>query len=412
MDRRQRTEDEPSDPRSENWPVGSEPPVPRQHVKVPASVPPASSEQRPPGNRRGVVLLVVVAVLLAAALGSLGYAFWPSPHQSGVTSTSVSGSPQGSSAPGAPSNAASLASATAPAMVNVNTTQPSLGVAGAGSGMVLRRGGDVLTNNHVIEGSSTITVADVGNGRTYKASVLGYDRAEDVAVVHLSDASGLQTIRVGDSSQVRTGQGVVAVGNSGGKGGAPSYAGGVVTATDQAITAQDQSNGTSESLDGLIATSAALVPGYSGGALVNTSERVIGMVTAGSEGFQLHGGGTEGYAVPMNKALAVADQILAGRASAAIHIGPTAYLGVLVQTTARAPGAIIAQVIPSSPAANAGLVSGETIIAVDGHTVTTPEDLTNALLSTKPGALVQITSLDPNGTARTTSVRLGSGPPQ
>jgi len=318
---------------------------------------------------------------------------------------------QGSSASGAPANAAALAQATAPGLVDINTVISSEAVEGAATGMVLSSSGEILTNNHVIEGETSISVTDVGNGKTYGATVVGYDVSHDVAVIQLTDASGLKTVKVGDSSSVVTGDGVVAVGNAEGSGGTPSYAGGSVTATNQSITAEDEVNGRSEELSGLIETNAPIEQGDSGGALVDSSGQVIGMVTAGSAGFQFQA--TQGYAIPINQAAAIASQIDAKKSSATVHIGPTAFLGVDVRTPfSGASGAEIVEAVPGDPAAVAGLVAGDTITQLAGQPVTSPDSLSTVLLAEAPGDSVQVQYVNPLGQQEQVTVQLGSGPPQ
>src|SRR6202007_1339473 len=105
--------------------------------------------------------------------------------------------------------------------------------------------GEILTNNHVVNGATSVSVTDVGNGKTYKATVVGYDESQDIAVLQLSGASGLTTAATGNSSTVQVGDSVVALGNAGGVGGTPSVAAGTVTALNQSITASDESSGAS-----------------------------------------------------------------------------------------------------------------------------------------------------------------------
>src|SRR5580765_1360966 len=166
-----------------------------------------------------------------------------------------------------------------PALVNINTNLKYQGASAAGTGIVLSSDGTVVTNNHVIRGATTIRATDVGNGRTYSATVVGYDVAADLAVLKLNNASGLKTAKLADSSKVRVGDTVVAVGNAGGAGGTPSSATGKVTRLGSTITASDGGSN-SERLTGMIEHDARIQPGDSGGALADSSGRVIGINTA------------------------------------------------------------------------------------------------------------------------------------
>ena len=201
----------------------------------------------------------------------------------------------------------------------------------------------ILTNNHVIDGATSISVTDVGNHKTYTASVVGYDRTKDIAVLQLQNASGLQTATLGNSSNASVGENVVGIGNAGGTGGTPSAVGGTVTALNQSITASDDGDGTSEQLSGLIETNADIQPGDSGGSLVNTSGDVIGMDTAASAGtsFQYNGqssSGTQGFAIPIDTALSIAKTIEEGSGSSTVHIGETAFLGVEINAQSSSSG--------------------------------------------------------------------------
>jgi len=169
----------------------------------------------------------------------------------------------------------------------------------AGTGIVLTSSGEVLTNNHVVEGATSIKVADIGNGKTYTAAVVGYDATSDVAVIKLQDASGLQTASLGNSGTVAVGESVVAIGNAGGVGGTPSAAPGTVTGLDQSITASDGSTGSAEQLANLVETDADVQPGDSGGPLVDTSGQVVAIDTAGSSTFQFQLSGPRTTPAPM-----------------------------------------------------------------------------------------------------------------
>ena len=182
-----------------------------------------------------------------------------------------------------------------PGLVDVVSTLGYQNGEAAGTGQVLTSTGEVLTNNHVIDGATSIKVRDVGNGRTYGAKVVGYDKTHDVAVLQLVNASGLTTVSL-SSSGVQSGQKVVALGNALGKGGTPSVATGKVTATGRTITASDESAANAEQLHGLIQTNAGIQPGDSGGPLVNTAGDVVGMNTAASSNISTTAFGTQSRA--------------------------------------------------------------------------------------------------------------------
>jgi S1-C subfamily serine protease len=335
-----------------------------------------------------------------------------------------SGSGQSSQGSG-PSDAASIAARVDPGLVDVNTTVDYGAAEAAGTGMVLTPGGEVLTNNHVIEGATTISVTDVGTGHTYPASVVGYSVTKDVAVLRLAGASGLQTVTTAGSASVPAGAEVVGIGNAGGTGGTPSYAGGTVTATGQSITASDDLTGTSEHLTGMIETSADIESGDSGGPLVNAAGQVIGMDTAGSGTFQFasQSSGT-GFAIPIGTATSIAAQITAGHVSSIVHVGATAFLGVQIEqaggggfgsgygSPAPASGVQISGVVSGSPAAGSGLAAGDVITAVAGHSASSQATLQTVMVNdVAPGERVTVQYTDTTGQQHSVSVVLTSGPP-
>jgi S1-C subfamily serine protease len=310
-----------------------------------------------------------------------------------------------------------LAARTAPAaslstgVVDVSTNLAYQNGSAAGTGMVLTASGEILTNNHVIRGATTIRVTDPSTGRSYAASVVGYSVSSDVAVLQLSGASHLHPIVRGNSSNVKVGQRVTAVGNAGGVGGKPTSSTGKVTGIGRTIVASDGA-GLSEQLVGLIRTNAPLQPGDSGGPLLNASGRVIGMDTAASVGFRLQSA-SQSFAIPINRALVLAKQIEAGAASASVHIGATPFLGVSVGPAGPGlVGALVAQVVPGSPADQAGIVAGDTITALDGQPVATYDALGPMLLQHAAGDTVTIDWIDQTGAAQTASVQTAAGPPQ
>ena len=307
-------------------------------------------------------------------------------------------------------------------VVVIDTNLAYEGASAAGTGIVLTSSGTVLTNNHVIDGATTIKVVLPGTGRSYTAKVVGYDRTADVAVLQLEHASNLKTLRLGDSSSLTVGSLVTAYGNAGGTG-SFTAARGRVTGLGKTITASDDDGGSSEQLTGLIETNAGVVPGDSGGPLLDSAGRVVGMDTAASSGAGYQSiSSTDAYAIPIARALTIAQEIETGHASATVHVGGTAFLGVEVESPSSsyggyggyssASGALVAGVVSGGPAAAAGLAAGDVITAIDGRTVTSPATVSSLILTMKPGAKVTVTYTDQAGGRHTVRVTLGSGPPQ
>jgi S1-C subfamily serine protease len=230
-------------------------------------------------------------------------------------------------------------------------------------------------------------------------------------VIQLKDASGLATAKLGDSARVAVGAAVTAVGNAGGTGGTPSAAAGTVTALNQSITASDTNGSNAERLTGMIEVNADIQAGDSGGPLYdNASGTVVGMDTAASSTSARFGNAaTTGFAIPIAKAVSIADKIESGQASSTIHIGYPAFLGVEL-SPAQGVGATIGDVVSGSAAAKAGLSSGDTITAVDGTAVATASGLSSVLANHKPGDQVKIKYTDSAGRGHTVTVTLGQGP--
>jgi len=322
--------------------------------------------------------------------------------------------------------AAKVAKEVDPGLVDINTGISYQDATAAGTGMILTSNGIVLTNNHVVEAATSITVRDIATNKTYKAKVLGYDVAKDVAVLKLENASGLTTVTLGNSNAVSLNEKIVGIGNAGGTGGTPSYVAGTVVAKNQSITAQSDENlSGSEKLTGLIETNAPIEPGDSGGPLVTLSGKVVGMDTAANQAGYSFGSSatsaTQAYSIPINTALAVAKAIENGDATAAIHVGPTAILGIEVDgastsepgsPTSTTTGVTVATVMANTPAANAGLVAGDVITSFDGHTVTTPAQLSELEYSLKPGDTANITYVNASGNQESLSFALTTGPAQ
>jgi S1-C subfamily serine protease len=385
-----------------------------------------------PATSRGLRVAASMAVLAAAVLlgVGLGHLVWSSttashgfqgfsfPGFSFPGGTDVPSGLGGGSEPssGGPSNAAAIEKRVDPALVDINSTFNYQQEAGEGTGMVLTSDGEVLTNNHVIEGATSLSVTDVGNGRTYGATVVGYDAVHDVALLQLTDASGLATVTLGDSSTATVGEAVLAIGNAGGVGGTPTSAGGSISKLNQSVTASDSLDGTSEDLAGMIAVSADVQPGDSGGPLVDGAGKVLGMDTAGPSGFAFdfstQTSGSAGYAIPIDTAMGIVSEIKDGTETGSVHVGATAFLGVLISTgsNASATGAKISSVVPGGAAAAAGLASGDVITSINGVTINSTSSVSQALVPLHPGDTVAISWTTPSGKQVTASATLQSGP--
>jgi S1-C subfamily serine protease len=382
-----------------------------------------------------MVPYIVMALVLVLAVW-VGHLWQQINVVSGIASgTAASGTGPGAAGPGLGSGApagpdagdpSAVVARVSPGLVDITTTLGYANGQAAGTGIVLTPDGEVLTNNHVIEGATEIAVTDIGTGHSYPATVVGYDRSHDIAVLALQGASGLPTPVLADSSSARVGDAVIAIGNAGGVGGAPSAAPGKITGIGRSVTASDQVDGTSEQLTGLVQVNADLQPGDSGGALVNSAGEVIGVDTAASTGFQVEQTGGQGFAIPINQALDIARQIESGVGSSAVHVGPTPILGIQAQDFSvaigrhhrqftqqsiyPASGALVSGVMSGSPAAQAGLFEGDLITSLDGHTVDSTTTLSDLLGLHHPGDQVTLGWLDSAGQQHTEIVQLVTGP--
>ncbi|MFC7549541.1 trypsin-like peptidase domain-containing protein [Plantactinospora sp. GCM10030261] len=278
----------------------------------------------------------------------------------------------------------------------------SAGDAG-GSGVVLTADGYVLTNNHVVAQASGGTVkVTFANGKTADARVVGTDPKTDLAVLEASGVSDLTAATMGDSDAVRVGDTVLALGSPLGLQG--SVTSGIISARDRTIQAGDgnenpfQRQQGATSISGLLQTDAPINPGNSGGALVNTSGEVIGINTAIATAGQSNGNIGVGFAIPSNKAKAVAEALRNGQKVS--H--PS--LGVSV-ATAEDGGAVVNSVTPGSPAEKAGLQQGDVVTQFGGKRINESSDLVAAVQGGKVGDQVELT-YSRNGAEKTATVTL------
>jgi len=407
--------------------------IPPPPTAPPYYAPPASASR--PSWGRWLAAGTIAATILAGSFGvGIGLTMARYLHSSSQTPTASapqSTEPSSSTAPisavnpptnhNGTINAQAIAAKVDPALVDINTvvqTATSTGAA-SGTGMIITSSGEVLTNNHVVDQSISISVTIAGRAGSYKAHVIGVSPTADVALIQIEGVSGLPTVTFADSTSVRVGDPVVALGNALGQGGTPALTQGQITALDQTITASE-GNGRSETLTGMIQSDAGISPGDSGGALVNSAGQVIGMITAGeAQGFRTTVSQI-GYAVNTNSALTVVNEIRAGHASADVIIGPVGYLGVQIRDLNPAlaaqvglditSGPLVWVVQAGSPAEQAGMARLSVITAIGGTSVDSSLTLGNALHAYKPGANVAVSWIDQNGASHTKTLTLTTGP--
>jgi len=426
-------------------------------------LPPGPPPSRGPMSRALVYVLVAV---LAAAVGA-GAVFALRGHAGNAPAVSSKDIPKprtntsGNGHDGSGGlNVNAVANKVQPGMVDITSKLKLTGQVFEGTGMILSSSGLVLTNNHVINGATrtSLTATLVEGGHTYPAQIVGWDETQDVALLKLVGASGLKTIQVGNSSAVKLGDRVVALGNAGGQGGTPTVTSGTITNLNRTITASDSGSGTSETLHGMLQTSAPIQPGDSGGPLANQAGQVIGMNTAANT--QQNGGAnSQGYSIPINRALALVRQMAGGHGSGSIHIGQPPFIGIAIASAASgaisnspspkaqlrqlkqtathagggvnssgrclpnelgspvpgsvasvSSGALVGGVFCGTPAGAAGMVGGDVIVSVNGHTVTSATSLHNVIANYHPGNTVSVTWVEPNGHKHTGSLTLAAGP--
>ena len=332
-----------------------------------------------------------------------------------------------------------------PAVVSIDTTAYTGGsgtgattgqeVEGAGTGMILTPDGEVLTNNHVVAGASTLTVTLFGQTRALTAHVVGTDPAQDLALVQIDGQHNLPTVALGNSAKVLVGDDVVAIGNALALQGGPTVTEGIVSATGRSLSAESDLSGTTEHLTGLLQTDAPINPGNSGGPLVNADAQVVGMNTAVAQS----GGDNApaqniGFAIAVNTIKPLLSGLLAGGTGGPTGTGTgtqggsggssapsagAAYMGVVVENVtpqlagaqhlATTTGALVVGVSHGGPAATAGVRAGDVIVSLDGATVPDVAALVKDIAAHLPGDVVTV-GLDRDAHRSTVSVTLTSTP--
>ncbi len=312
-----------------------------------------------------------------------------------------------------------------PAVVSIDATAPlpasespfGAGANGGeqedeGTGMIITPNGEVVTNNHVIAGATTITVTLFGSVKTLPATLIDTDPSNDMALLQITGQSNLPTVSYGNSDNVQVGDAVVAIGNALGlQAGSPTVTQGIISATGRTVQAGDSSGDNSETLSNMFQTDAAINPGNSGGPLVDSSGRVIGMNTAvAANEDDTAQAENIGFAIPANKIQLEMPKLRQK------SIG-TGYLGVQVETLTSqlrstynfvpTQGAVVLQVESGSPADSAGLQEGDVITSLDGKAITSAEQLGSAVQADMPDQQVTI-GLYRGQTQMTVAAVLGS----
>lgn len=313
----------------------------------------------------------------------------------------------------APLDSAVVVAQVEPALVQITTEADFQGVVGNGTGIVLSPDGVVLTSHHVIQGANRIRVRSMATGHTYRADAIGYDRTQDIAVIKLHGAPPLPVAPLGDANSLALGDPVLTIGNANGTGNPLTHEQGAVTSLSRTVHAEDEMTGSTNSLHGLIESSTNLRSGDSGGALVDSAGRVVGLNAAATVNFRVNGEATpagQGFAIPINRALGIANQIRSGTPSPTVHIGPSAILGVGISSGDGPGGLPVRSVLRNGPAAQVGILPGDTLTVIEGVQIDSANALTGLLDQRYPGNVIDVNWVDRSGFARNAKVELAAGP--
>ncbi len=355
------------------------------------------------------VIIAVVAVVGGVIGGVIAHAIEGNP------TTTVRGS---SSSQAAVCNASQVANEVLPSVVTITAESGRNGAgsgASTGSGEIIRDGGYILTNNHVISiavdgGSVQVLLSD---GQESPAKIIGRDPQTDLAVIQASDLKSPKVIALGTSDTLQVGQPVVALGAPLGLSG--TVTSGIVSALGRTIEVPGE-NDQSALLVDAIQTDAAINPGNSGGSLVNCAGELVGIPSAGatvpsSNGQSSQGSIGIGFAIPVNLAKLVSDEIISTGSVTHAFIGvqTAAIPEAVAQEAGVSEGLYVRQVVPGSPAAQAGLQSGDIITEIDGEPARSTDQLQALTLTKRPGDKVQLT-YERDGKTSTTTVTLGTQP--
>src|SRR5215467_14245503 len=292
-----------------------------------------------------------------------------------------------------------------PSVVEIKTSS------GLGSGVIYDTAGHIVTNAHVVGNATSFQVLLAGSVTPLPARLTGSYPPDDLAVIKVSGATHLVPAHFADSSKLRVGDIVLAMGNPLGL--ASSVTDGIISATGRTVSEPQEAGSPGATLPDVIQTSAAINPGNSGGALVNLADQVVGIPTLAATDQQLGGGAAPGigFAIPSNIVTDIAGQIIKTGHVTASH---RAALGVSVQTVTgsngQPAGVGIVEVTPGGPAAKAGLQPGDVITAINGTATPDTETLAAVLAGMRPGQEVSVSITKQDGSTDTVKVTLGQLP--
>lgn len=403
----------------------------------------AGPQHRARQRRRLAALVALVALIAGGAGAAVGISTQQSTPTSSPSGSGINALPSTPSTSSSPSSSrsgtsfvTSVAAEVTPAVVDIETTiatQTGTTVQqAAGTGMIVTPSGEVLTNNHVIADATSIKVFIQGRKGLFRAHVIGVDPPQnsDIALLQIEGVSNLPYVHLGDSSQVKVGQPVVAIGNALGIGGPPSVVSGIVSALNRTISAGDSTGIAIETLRGLIQTDAPIVPGDSGGPLINSAGEVIGVNTAASS--TQGSGATLGFAIPINTARPIVTNIENHVATGGIILGESPYLGIFERITpglgtggfnfnsgnsgnsgTAAPAAIgvtLGGVAIGSPADQAGMITGDVVTAINNKKTPTWPALVAIVQKLHPGDIISMSFVDASSVPHTVSLKLAGIP--
>ncbi len=370
---------------------------------------PAQSAPATPAKPRrlGIALVAATALLVGTAGGVGGAAVYSATNDSGGNSPSVTAPLNGNQAAPAAAPDGSVQSAAAkvlPSVVKI-AVATSQGAA-TGSGIVISKDGLIVTNNHVVAGADGGQIMVVLNdGRTVQATIKGTDPLTDLAVIH-ANATDLTPATLGNSGNLAVGQGVVAIGSPFGL--ESTVTSGIVSALNRPVTSGDEQQD-STTVFPAIQTDAAINPGNSGGALIDLAGQVVGInsaiKTAGGSGQSEGGNIGLGFAIPIDQAKPIIDELVAKGKATHARLGVT--VGDAQSSDGLTSGARLGEVTSGGAADKAGLQAGDVVTAVDGKAIASGDALVAAVRSHRPGDDVKIT-FTRSGKSQTVTAKLGS----